>query len=485
MKTRQSTPYAPLLIESMRSLGYSFETAIADIVDNSVSAGARAVQIILEPSADPRLIIFDDGHGMDANSLEEALRFGSRGPLDTRAEHDLGRFGLGLKSASLSQCRKLIVASKANGVINCFSWDLDVVQSENDWSIIEYAQEEIATLPSVDLFDGVESGTYVLLQSFDRISASSSDISSTIVKSLESAEDHLSLVFHRIISEDGLRITINGRKVEPKDPFLEEHRSTQRLRAQDLDIDGSKITLQPYILPHRNKLTPDDLKRVGGSDDLRTNQGFYVYRCKRLIVWGTWFRLLSKEELNKLARVKVDIPNSLDEIWNIDVKKSSASLPDRIRKNLYGSIRDSVFGSKKVIEYRGKLNREDEVSYVWQRLSNREGGVTYEINRTLPQIQILKNSLDHDSQQVLEALLASVERSLPVSSMYLDVADGEISETVDNVDELINSIEVQLAYAEKMGMSKRELAEILIKTEPYSKYESLRTIINAKWSDNE
>ena len=145
----------------------------------------------------------------------------------------------------------------------------------------------------------------------------------------------------------------------------------------------------------------------------------------------------------------------------------------------------NIFGSKKVIEYRGKLNREDEVSYVWQRLSNREGGVTYEINRTLPQIQILKNSLDHDSQQVLEALLASVERSLPVSSMYLDVADGEISETVDSVDELINSIEVQLAYAEKMGMSKRELAEILIKTEPYSKYESLRTIINAKWSDNE
>lgn len=93
-----------------------------------------------------------------------------------------------------------------------------------------------------------------------------------------------------------------------------------------------RISLQPYILPHRNKLTREDLLKVGGSDDLRMNQGFYIYRCKRLIIWGTWFRLLGKDELNKLARVKVDIPNSLDEIWSIDVKKSTANLPDKIRK---------------------------------------------------------------------------------------------------------------------------------------------------------
>lgn len=349
MKIVQSTPYAPLLIESMRSLGYSFDTAIADLIDNSVSAGAKNISIMLDPSDDPQLIIFDDGRGMDTATLEEALRFGSQGPNVIRDEHDLGRFGLGLKSASLSQCRNLIVVSKRDGSLCCFSWDLDEVQRTNDWSILEYSQEEIRQLPSIELFDGVESGTYVLLQNFDRIAASSHDIKKTLDASVESAESHLSLVFHRIISEDGVTILINGRPIEPKDPFLEDHKSTQRLREQRIAINDESITLQPYILPHRNKLSREDLRRVGGADDLRTNQGFYIYRCKRLILWGTWFRLLGKDELNKLARVKVDIPNSLDEIWSIDVKKSTANLPDKIRKNLYSSIKESVFGSKKLL----------------------------------------------------------------------------------------------------------------------------------------
>lgn len=485
MKIKQSTPFAPFLIESMRSLGYSFETAIADLIDNSVSASAKKINILLDPSDDPRLVIFDDGHGMDSVTLEESLRFGSYGPLNERDEHDLGRFGLGMKSASLSQCRKLIVASKHKGVISCFSWDLDKVDETQNWSVIEYSGDEIRELSNIELLDSVNSGTYISLQNFDRISVTSSDVVKTIKKSLELTEDHLALVFHRIMSEDDVTISINGRPIEPKDPFLENHKSTQRLREQTIVVDESKITLQPYILPHRNKLTSSDLKKVGGSEDLRTHQGFYIYRCKRLILWGTWFRLLSKDELNKLARVKVDIPNSLDEIWSIDVKKSSANLPDRIRKNLYGSIRDSVFGSKKVIEHRGKLNRDDDINYIWQRLSNRDGGVIYQINRGLPQIELLNSILDSESQQILEVLLQNIEQNFPASSVYLDVADGEVNEIVDDIDALLHNFESQLEYARKMNMTKQELAEILLKTEPYSKYDSLKEIVKKKWSNHE
>ncbi len=475
MKIKQSPPYAPLLIESMRSLGYSFDTAIADLIDNSVSAQAKNINILLDPSDDPQLIIFDDGNGMDSASLEEALRFGSRGPLESRSEFDLGRFGLGLKSASLSQCRRLIVASKHDGKVCCFSWDLDEVEKTGDWSVLEYANDEISQLPSIDLFDSVNSGTYVLLQNFDRIAASSHDVKKTLDTLIETAEDHLSLVFHRIISEDRVSIAINGRPIEPKDPFLENHKSTQRLREQSISIDDNKITLQPYILPHRNKLSRDDLKKVGGSDDLRTNQGFYIYRCKRLIIWGTWFRLLSKEELNKLARVKVDIPNSLDEIWSIDVKKSTANLPDKIRKNLYGSIKESVFGSKKVIEYRGKLHRNEDISYIWQRLTERDGGVTYSINRDLPQIQLLTNSLNQTGQRVLEALLKNVEENFPSSSLYLDVADGEISTVIKDSQKILDEFEVQLSFAEQLGLSRDELIGMLVKTEPYASNEEIKS----------
>jgi len=472
-------PYAPLLIESMRSLGYSFDTAIADLIDNSVSAKAKNIHILLEPSKDPQLIIFDDGEGMTSSSLEEALRFGSRGPSDIRSEHDLGRFGLGLKSASLSQCRRLIVASKHEGQISCFSWDLDEVQRLNDWSVLEYSEDEISDLPSINLFDSIETGTYVLLQNFDRITASSHNVKKTLDSLLDTAEEHLSLVFHRIITEDNTAIYINNRAIVPKDPFLEEHKSTQRLREQSIAINDEKILLHPYILPHRSKLSREDLRKVGGADDLRMNQGFYIYRCKRLILWGTWFRLLSKDELNKLARVKVDIPNSLDEIWSIDVKKSTANLPDKIRKNLYGSIKESVFGSKKVIEYRGKLDRNDEVSYIWQRITDREGGVAYTVNRDLPQIQLLLNSLDHTGQLVLETLLQSIEQNFPASRIYLDVADGELTSTTEDSQKLIEDLEFQLSYSTKLGLNREDLLNMLLKTEPYSN----NTDIQKKYSN--
>jgi hypothetical protein len=477
MKVKQSTPYAPLLIESMRSLGYSFDTAVADLIDNSVSANAKSINILLDPSDNPQLIIFDDGLGMDSTTLEEALRFGSRGPKEVRSEHDLGRFGLGLKSASLSQCRRLIVASKVNGQLCCFSWDLDEVQRTNDWSVLEYSEDEIAQLPSINLFDNVESGTYVLLQNFDRIAASSHDVKKTLDTLIEIAEDHLSLVFHRIISEDGVKIQINGRAIVPKDPFLEDHKSTQHLREQTLHIDGESITLQPYILPHRNKLSHDDLRRVGGADDLRTNQGFYIYRCKRLILWGTWFRLLGKDELNKLARVKVDIPNSLDEIWSIDVKKSTANLPDKIRKNLYGSVKESVFGSKKVIEHRGKLSRDEDTHYIWDRLATREGAVAYTINRDLPQVQIVYSKLDQDAQRTFEMLLQTIEQNFPASRVYLDVASGEIRQPSEDIEKLKSDIETQLTQAANIGLSRSELLAILLNTEPYSKFDEIRQLL--------
>lgn len=477
MKVKQSPPYAPLLIESMRSLGYSFDTAIADLIDNSVSARAKNINILLDPSDDPQLIIFDDGQGMDAITLEEALRFGSRGPLEVRNEHDLGRFGLGLKSASLSQCRRLIVVSKSNDTLCGFSWDLDEVEKTGDWSVLEYSLDEIEKFPSIDLFNSVSSGTYVLLQNFDRISASSNNVRKTLDMLIETAEDHLSLVFHRIITENKVSIKINGRPIGPKDPFLESHKSTQRLREQSLNVNDKTITLQPYILPHRSKLSREDLRKVGGADDLRTNQGFYIYRCKRLIIWGTWFRLLGKEELNKLARVKVDIPNSLDEIWSIDVKKSTANLPDKIRKNLYGSIKDSVFGSKKVIEHRGKLHHDEDTHYIWQRLTDRDGATEYLINRDLPQIQIILNNLDQETRQTFNIFLRTVERNIPANSMYLDVASGEISQPVEDITKMKNDIETQLRQSKNIGLSRSELLTLLLATEPYSKSDELGRIL--------
>lgn len=477
MQAKESIPFAPHLIESMRSLGYSFETALADLIDNSIGAQAKRIDIFLNPSENPHLIILDDGCGMEHDELEEALRYGSRSPLDKRAKDDLGRFGLGMKSASLSQCRKLTVVSKKNGNISCFSWDLDYILDKKGWLLLEYSVEEIKELPFIDKLINLESGTYLLLEKFDRVSSSTLDLNNTLNTYMNNAIEHISLVFHRFI-DSGVKIFVNNKEIEQKDPFLVSNKATMSLREQELIIDGETIKIKPYILPYISKLTNEDLKMVGGKEDLKNNQGFYVYRNKRLIIWGTWFKLTRKEELGKLARVMVDIPSTLDYMWSIDIKKSSALLPDIIKKNLYACIEESVFKSKSVYEYRGRKEKNDDnINYIWERNILRDGYFEYKINRNIPQIKLFEESLDYNQVKLFEKILANIENCFPTSLMYLDASKGKVNIDADNVqeiDRLYNDINEQLDYCSKIGMDRLDVLKILLKTEPFCKCEKLK-----------
>ena len=461
----------------MRSIGYSFKSAIADLVDNSVSASSTKIEIILETSGEPYLIIFDNGSGMDEKELEEAMRYGSTNPLAERSEEDLGRFGLGLKSASLSQCRVLTVVSKKGSDLSCRSWNLDHVIKKGKWSLLGYDTTEIEAFPKIELLDSVKTGTYVLLQKFDRISASTSNLPGTLKKYAVETSDHLALVFHRYIDE-GVSLTINGDDVGIRDPFLKKNKATQHLREQSFVVNGAKITVNPYILPHLSKLTKQDISLVGSKEELRKDQGFYIYRNKRLIIWGTWFRLGSKQELSKLARVMVDIPNSLDYMWSIDIKKSSANLPDLIKKNLYASVAETVFSSEKVHQYRGRKEHiETDFSVVWERLKTRDG-FKYTINRTLPQFQILESMLDTNELRLLEKLVETLEESFPVQAIYLDAAQGLIDEPEDaNIQIMTQDIMEQLDFAFEHGMNVNTLYQGFINVEPYCRYPQIGAIM--------
>ena len=479
MRQLQSIPNAPYLVDSMRSLGYSFEDAIADLVDNSVSAKAKNIDIFQKPSEndDPELIIIDDGEGMSEGELIEALRFGSRSPNDVRESDDLGRFGLGMKTASLSQCRQLIVASKKRGSakIYCASWDLDVIRDTNDWSVIQYDDEEISRLPEIKKLEEATTGTYVLLRNFDRLAESSNSIENAMMECVARTEEHLALVFHRIMSEDGVRISINYRKIEPLDPFLEGHRGTQKLQLERIKIDGEEITAQPFILPHMNNLSREDLKKVGGKDDLRANQGFYIYRCKRLIIWGTWFRLENKRELNKLARVRVDIPNSLDSIWSIDVKKSTATIPQKIRKQLSNTVSDAIFKSGRTITHRRKLDRDDNYVYIWNRETDKDDNAIYSINRDHQLLQMLYGGLDDSQKKIFEAILETIESGLLAPNLYADAAADKLARCVRDKDELFAQFTEGVEYATKNGMLPRdEAVDILARQEPFIDYSNFK-----------
>ena len=475
MFEEECVPFAPALIESMRSLGYSFPAAIADLIDNSISAHAKEIEIYSDPGTDPFLVILDNGTGMDKKEIYEAMRYGSTNPLEERSEDDLGRFGLGLKSASLSQCRRFVVVSRKEGDMHAYSWDLDYVIKAKAWMLKGYTDEEIRRLPMIDLLEKKETGTYIILSDFDRIKESTGNIRETFNKYLDDMINHLSLVFHRFIDE-GLSICVNNLKIEAKDPFLTYHRATQRKRESSFYINDEKISLKPFILPHMSKLSQSDLDKVGGKDRMRNDQGFYVYRNKRLIIWGTWFRLERKDELNKLARVMVDIPNSLDYMWSIDIKKSTASLPDIIKKNMYNAVYESVISSEAVHTFRGRKEKKDkDIDYVWEKIKVREG-YEYQINRKIPQLELLESTLDEQEIKLLNSVLNTIESAFPVQALYVDVAKGKIEEKKDDkeiIDKIWDDLQLQIEYVKKNNLPVKDYYKMFMKVEPYCNYKAI------------
>lgn len=477
MNERECVPYAPVLIESMRSLGYSFPTAIADLVDNSVSAHANSISILTTPGSDPFLVILDDGRGLSEKEIYEAMRYGSINPLLERAIDDLGRFGLGLKAASLSQCRRLVVASKKDNVINACAWDLDyVIQKKGIWALQCFNEEELSEYPYIDRLKNSQHGTYIFLSNFDRIKEGTSNISSTFAQCLDDMAMHLALVFHRFL-EEGLSIDVNGLALKARDPFLKYHRATQKKRESNIYINKEKIVLQPYILPHASKLAQEDLDKVGGKENLRNEQGFYIYRQKRLIIWGTWFRLERKDELSKLARVMVDIPNSLDSMWSIDVKKSTAVLPDIIKKNMFNAVYESVLSSEKIHTYRGRTEKKrDDIDYVWERKKLREG-YAYVINREIPQLKLLEETLTDGQVKMLDSVIKLLEGSFPTSAVYVDVAKGDIEEKSvddDKIEDLWSELQENMAYVKANNLDVLLYYKSFLKVEPYCNYKVIK-----------
>jgi hypothetical protein len=477
LKTISLPPYAPTLIESTRAIGYTLESAIADIVDNSVSAAASSVEIFFFPIGDSYIAILDNGNGMNSDELETAMRYGSQNPNDKRAATDLGRFGLGLKTASLSQGRTLTVASKKNGSIEVRRWDIDHVIETGEWSlIILETVEEINAIPRIDNLRGLDSGTLVVWQNLDRLKIGELNFDRSMGRKMDDVRIHLSLVFHRYLGgETGLKklqIKINGAAIDYADPFL-IRRNTQVMADEELFVDGVKVIVRPYILPHISNLSPNEIEELGGKEGLRKSQGFYVYRNKRLLVWGTWFRMMQQGELSKLARIQVDIPNDLDGLWTLDIKKSTAMPPEVVRNNLSTVIERLAEHSKRTWVFRGKKETHDSIIHVWLRFKGKQGGSYYAINRDHPLVEIFNDASPQIKRNV-ENLLNAIETGIPLSSLYLDLnsdkpVENDVDTTMQEVETLLQGLLAQITTS----AGKAELMDRLAVTDPFVNYPQL------------
>ena len=389
-------PSASSLSASMRDIGYSPETAIADLIDNSISAGAKSVEIFCDVTlSDPSVAIIDDGRGLTANEVVAAMRHGATNPTDPRHPDDLGRFGLGLKTASFSQCRRLTVVSARNGMLSGAEWNLDLIDKKDDWILIVLDDDEIAALPFIDRMRN--NGTMVIWRSLDRLFEDEvgKRRDEVVYEKLDAVDKHLALVFHRFLSgevkrQKKLSISINGHSVEAFDPFCRKNGATQALPEEVVRIGDTSVRIQPYILPHHSRLSAKEYDYYQNRSDFISNQGAYVYRNSRLMAWGDWFRLISKGEATKLARVQIDFPSSSDESWTIDIKKSRARPPRAVRERLRQIITRIVGRSESVHRGRGQKLFDEIEAPLWERYADQHK-IRYALNNTHPLVQSLRN----------------------------------------------------------------------------------------------
>lgn len=460
---------AKALLTGLRAIGYNFSTAVADIIDNSISACASEIKIYSDPlETEPYFCILDNGCGMNAQELDNAMLPGSDRENKTDCKLELGRFGLGLKSASLSQCREFTVASKKYGKIRAMSFDLDVIEKENKLMLKQLNSDEIKQLPQISELDTYETGTLVIWTKFDKIESLAKNFEDSFRSVVAESKKHVELVFHRFYNK--IAIYYNNKRIEKRDPFLLDSVGRQQTgRTSNIIIDGSEIIVIPYTLPFANTLTSEEKALLGNPKSIFDEQGFYLYRNERLISWGSWMHMGIRSELNKLARIQVDIPSTLDSVWMLDVKKSSAKIPDKIKDRIKMAVEDSIVRSKRTTKFPG-VKEQSVTCKMWDRINEHEGKVRYQINREAPAIVALNDAIGETEKELLEIVLSQVESYLPKYSISNDNMESlNIVNSGDDCEEerLIEEIEKIVAIFE--GDMQRIQFENIFMSEGYQK----------------
>lgn len=418
MRYISNPPDASSLMLSARSFGnYDLAGALADLIDNSINAKAKNVELIcLFNNGNPVIHVVDDGQGMTRDELNAAMRPASKSPLEERSPDDLGRFGWGLKSASFSQCLCLTVLTRKTGVMSGAIWDLNRLEN---WKMATLTPQEVEQACSGALKS--HDGTEVIWTQCDRLSEEGGINQDQFNEMVVYARNRLALIYHRYLGNEvprkKLTITVNGTPVEEYDPFHRKHNATQPSDPEIIRIAKKQVKITSYILPHYSKLKQSEFENLAGDEGLIKNQGFYVYRNNRLIIYGTWFRLVKHGELSQIVRISIDIPNSLDSIWKITIDKSDAQLPSALRARLKQIVTSIKGKAVKVHRSKGgKIHDYGKIA-VWSRYA-KHGEISYEINRDHPLVRHLLAMVPDSA----ECVLKTIEQGFPVNAFSQDLS---------------------------------------------------------------
>jgi hypothetical protein len=339
-----SIPSAKRLISSMRDLGYEFSDAVAEIVDNSIQAGANVIQVNLQfDGYESYLTVLDNGVGMTPAEIREALRFGSMRDYE---RDDLGKFGLGLKTSSLSQCDSLTVSSRNSQKkvqIHSYSWDMDHINKVDQWEILPIETNELLNPVVEHLYS--TTGTAVTWERLNRLlnfqDPAGGRAENDFKRLIQELKISLGATFHRYLTGEQrskkVMIFVNGDLVESWDPFCRTEKNTVELESFSIPIsmDGRKglVKFRPFVLPAQSQFSSSSAHlRAGGPAKWNKQQGFYIYRSGRLLQSGGWCGLRTSDEHSKLARVLVEIPAGFDDLFKVNISKMKINFPRELRE---------------------------------------------------------------------------------------------------------------------------------------------------------
>ncbi|WP_407520968.1 ATP-binding protein [Lacibacter sp. MH-610] len=475
-QTAQAIPEASSMIETFRAIGYNIETAIADIIDNSISANAKNIWVNFEWNGeDTWLSVKDDGNGMNNEELIQAMRPGSKNPLDDRSSKDLGRFGLGLKTASFSQARRLTVLSKKQDYASVYwTWDLDYVNQTGSWDLIKYLPENF----NENILSNLPSGTLVIWNDIDRVVKHFRQNDNAALDKflfiMEQVKKHLAMVFHRFIESKRIKIFFQDNEIKPWNPFLPTEPATQSFGEEQLH--NGKVIIKGYVLPHKSKIDEETYRYAEGTKGWNEHQGFYIYRNERLLLAGDWLGLFRKEEHYKLIRILIDLPNFLDADWQIDIKKSVARPPliyrDQI-KNYASKVRSQGI---EVYRHRGKtVTHSNGQKFVPLWIDHKRGDKWfYKINREHPLLDIIRNQVKTDPDKSIETLIRFIEENIPSKSIYIKEAEepegqGKPFEGIDQ-EPIRKTMQTMFESLIKKGKSEHEAKSIIANIDPFNQF---------------
>jgi len=486
MQSTSAEPEASSMIETFRAIGYSIETAIADIIDNSITAGAKNIWVDYEwKGSNTTLSILDDGTGMNNEQLIQAMRPGSKNPLDERDSKDLGRFGLGLKTASFSQSRKFTVFSKTDNYKPVFwTWDLDYVNQEQAWKLIRYVPNEDKWIEKIE---SIQTGTCVIWWDLDRLTKNTlvdnEEAKGKFLGIMDSVKSHLSMVFHRYM-DDGVKIHFRDRLIKSWDPFMIGADGLQT--KPETRLEGGAVKIKGFVLPHRSKLSTDQYNSGKGSKDSWTaHQGFYVYRNSRLLVAGDWLGLFKREVHYDLCRIQIDLPNNLDEDWQIDIKKSIARPPSIYSEQILALAKEVRNQAVEVYRHKGKILKRklasDEYFPFWEERA-RHGKRFYKINRKHPllnELLVKSGGLKKDIEKVIQF----IEETIPVPLITLQESENEKphGQPFEGIDHIAIKETMQKLFNVfvSSGLSIEKAKARVLNTEPFNFYpEYIEFIVN-------